>query len=440
MSRVFKAQVKAAGLVVFTALLLVACGDGGQPSESTQAEATAPPANQAKSPSSLSTSSPPLFPQTRDTEAPIELPPEVPEEFAILYEAWQLLLRDFVEREKLDPEAFSEAALRGMLRVLEDPQTHYVSPEVMAASFRDTFTGEFEGIGAHVSMNAAGKLLIVAPIEGSPAQAAGLKAGDIILEADGKSLDGMSLLESVALIRGPEGSTLTLLVKRLSVLDPFEVDVTRGVIPLFSVYLRSEDDDRYAHIRISQFFPNTVDALKEMVTKALEGGAQGIILDVRDNPGGTLDGVVSVASQFLDDGLVLTVINADGERTEWPVRKGGVAKEIPLVVLVNEGSASSSEVLVGALQDHQRAKVIGTTSYGKGSVNWLRNLSNGGGLYITIARWYTPTGRLIQDLGIEPDIEIAHRDAREADVKQLECAVELLDQMTGIGGPQEPCT
>jgi carboxyl-terminal processing protease len=373
------------------------------------------------------------MPDVTVSERPLSpAPRDVPEELTIIWEAWQHLNEDYVDKSALDPEAFTEQAIRGMLTVLGDPQTSYVRPEVLAASFQDVFEGKFEGIGAHVDMNLAGKLLIVAPIAGSPAEAAGIRPGDTVLGVDGESIEGLSLLEAVARIRGPEGSLVRLLIKHLGAIDPVEITVRRGVIPLTSVYLRSQPGDRFAHIRISSFYPNTVDQLREIVLKAMEDGAEGLILDVRDNPGGTLDGVVDVTSQFLEEGLlVLYDINGEGRRQDWIVRPGGVAKDIPMVVLTNAGSASSSEVLVGALQDHNRAKVIGATSYGKGSVNILRRLSNGGGLYITISHWYTPLGRMIDHEGLVPDIEVVDRVARDADVKQLERAIEELGLIVG---------
>ena len=272
----------------------------------------------------------------------------------------------------------------------------------------------------------------MSPIPGGPAEAAGIRPGDIILEVDGESIEGLSLLEAVSKIRGPKGSIVALLVKHLGALDPVLLSIKRGVIPLVSVISRSQPGDRFAHIRITNFYPNTSDALRETILKAVEDGAQGIILDVRDNDGGTLDSVVDIASLFLDveDDLVLYVEKGDGTRTNWRVRDMGIAKGIPMVVLVNERSASSSEVLAGALQDHDRATVVGTTTFGKGSVNILRTLSNGGGLYITIAHWYTPLGRLIQGEGLTPDIEVVERDPREADVQQLRRAFEELEQKT----------
>ena len=275
-------------------------------------------------------------------------------------------------------------------------------------------------------------LVIVKPIPGGPAEAAGIRPGDIIIEADGESLEGMSLLEAVSKVRGPKGSTVELLIKHLGALDPVLIAVVRDKIPLVSVRLRSQPEDRFAHIRIEQFYPTTPDDLRETVLQAVEAGAEGIILDVRNNDGGTLDSVVGIASLFLkpENDLVLYVEKGDGTRQNWPVRDGmQIATDVPMVMLINERSASSSEVLAGALQDHGRATIIGEQSFGKGSVNILRPLSNGGGLYITIAHWHTPLGRLIHGEGITPDIEVTHRDVQEQDVQQLRRAIEELTRM-----------
>ena len=430
-----KRLVPAAAAMVI--LLSVACGDGEPAAEIDNAEVPQAPSLALPSPGAITSalddaSGPdfPEFPEVTPAERTLEMPPEVPEELKIIWEAWQFLAQDYVDRSKLDPEASSEGAIRGMLRALGDPEMSYVSPEVMKGVFQDVFRGNFEGIGAYVQMNAAGKLVIVSPIEGGPAEAAGIRPGDIVLEVDGESLEGLGVLEAVAKIRGPRGGLpVKLLVKHLGAIDPVVIEIIRGRIPLTSVLLRSEPGDRLMHVRITNFYPNTVDQLKEVILKAVSEGAEGLILDLRDNPGGTLDAVVDVASQFLDDGLVLYDVDGNGRRNEWRVRAGGVATDIPMVVLVNAGSASSSEVLVGALQDHKRAKVIGVSTYGKGSVNILRQLSNGGGLYITIAHWYTPLGRLIQEEGLEPDVEVEDRDRTEADVKQLKRAIQELEEL-----------
>lgn len=408
--------------------LVLACTSTSEESGGADA-AVAPDQTQAQAQKAVEY---PTLPEVVPSDKPVVRPDAVPADLGVVWEAWSYLRQDYVDPSELNGEDFSERAIRGMLTVLGDPQTAYLSPEIVQASFQDVFRGNFEGIGAHVNMNRDGQLVIVKPILGGPAEAAGIKPGDIILEADGESLEGMSLLEAVSKVRGPKGSTVELLVKHLGALDPVLIPVVRDEIPLVSVRLRSQPDDRFAHVRIEQFYPTTPDDLRETILQAVDAGAEGIILDVRDNDGGTLDSVVSIASLFLkpEDDLVLYVEKGDGTRQNWPVREGmQIATEVPMVMLINERSASSSEVLAGALQDHGRATIIGETSFGKGSVNILRPLSNGGGLYITIAHWHTPTGRIIHGLGITPDIEVTHRDAQEQDVQQLRRAIEELTRM-----------
>ena len=422
-------KIYLATLVVLLAIAAAACGgDDGAAAESS--DTASAPAATPISPES------PVFPEVVQTEKEVERRDPVPEDLSIIWETWSFLLGDYVDTSALDPEAFSEEAVRGMLTVLGDRQTAYVSPEVVTGSFSDIFRGNFEGIGAHVNLNRAGRLIIVSPIEGGPAEAAGIRPGDIILEVDGEVIEGLSLLEAVARIRGPKGTMVQLLVKHLGALDPVLIPVERNVIPLVSVVLRSQPGDKFAHIRLTQFFPNSPEALKEMLQQVIDDGAEGLILDIRDNDGGTLDAVVEIASMFLDSeeqDLVLYVEKGDGSRTNWKIRDVGIAKSMPMVILVNERSASSSEVLAGALQDYKRATVIGTTTFGKGSVNIMRPLSNGGGLYITIAHWYTPFGRIIQGEGLTPDIEVTDRDRQEADIQQLRAAIEELERKTAAG-------
>lgn len=422
-------KIYLATLVVLLAIAASACGgDDGDAAESS--DTTSAPVATPISPES------PVFPEVVQAEKELERRDPVPEDLSIIWETWSFLLGDYVDTSALDPEAFSEEAVRGMLTILGDRQTAYVSPEVVTGSFSDIFRGNFEGIGAHVNLNRAGRLIIVSPIEGGPAEAAGIRPGDIILEVDGEVIEGLSLLEAVARIRGPKGTMVQLLVKHLGALDPVLIPVERNVIPLVSVVLRSQPGDKFAHIRLTQFFPNSPEALKEMLQQVIDDGAEGLILDIRDNDGGTLNAVVEIASMFLDSeeqDLVLYVQKGDGSRTNWKIRDVGIAKSMPMVILVNERSASSSEVLAGALQDYKRATVIGTTTFGKGSVNIMRPLSNGGGLYITIAHWYTPFGRIIQGEGLTPDIEVTDRDRQEADIQQLRAAIEELERKTASG-------
>ena len=369
----------------------------------------------------------PLLPELIPQDMPLEIPEGVPEELAVVWQVWSMLANEHVDRATFDPEVFTEASIRGMLIALNDPHTNYVRPDVFGIENED-IRGRFEGIGAHVSMNADGRLVVVAPIADSPAEQAGIRPGDIILEVDGESLQGVSLIEAVSKIRGPRGSLVSLLVQHIGEPESVIIEVRRGVIPLQSVLLRSEPGHRIAHIRLTNFYEDTADKLSEEIRNALAAGSEGIVLDVRDNPGGLLNSVIDVTSLFLEEGLILYEVDGDGNRRDWVDRKNDdVLEEVPLVLLANQFSASASEILVGALQDYDRATVVGRTTFGKGSVNILRQLDNGGGLFITFARWYTPDGRLIDRNGLEPDIEVTHGDAQQEDIRQLERAIETLE-------------
>lgn len=388
-----------------------------------QQEPTALPAVRAQDPMVLPTAIP----------APdnIQIPKGVPEDLATVWEVWDLLTEQHVDRNDFETDTFNEAAIKGLIQGTGDPHSGYVPPEAFEIENQDLY-GSFEGIGARVEMRPDGKLLIVAPIEDSPAEAAGLKPGDLVLEVNGESIVGLSLLEAVNKIRGPKGSEVRLLVKHLTQASEVEIVVVRDSIPLDSVFVRSRPDDRFAHIRLSTFYANTADKLAEAIREAQSNGVEGLILDVRDNPGGLLSSVIDVTSMFLeDDSLILYELDGLGDRDDHMARNAGEFSDIPLVVLANGYSASASEIVVGAIQDHGRAPVVGSTTFGKGSVNILRRLSNGGGLYLTIAKWYTPNGRLIEGNGVEPDHEVTSRDKQKADTSQFEKAVEVMEELVG---------
>ena len=396
------------------------------PVASASAAAQQPP-SQPQPADRLSAPDAPLLPELVPPDKPLEVPEGVPEELAVVWEVWELLASEHVDRADFDTEEFTEAAIRGLIAALNDPHTNYVRPAAFGIENAD-IQGRFEGIGAHVSMNQDGRLVVVAPIADSPAEKAGIRPGDIIHEVDGESIEGLSLIEAVSKIRGQRGTIVRLLVQHIGESERVIIEVERGVIPLESVLVRTQPGARIAHIRLTNFYDNTADRLSETISELVDGGAEGILLDVRDNPGGLLSSVIDVTSLFLDDGLILYEVDGKGDRRDWEVRRRDrLAESIPMVVLANQFSASASEILVGALQDHDRATIIGATTFGKGSVNILRQLDNGGGLFLTFARWYTPDGRVIDQRGLDPDIEIIDRDEREADIMQLEKAIETLE-------------
>ena len=346
----------------------------------------------------------------------------LPEDFQRLVEVWELLKEEHIDGKSLDAHEISDGAIRGMLQALNDPYASYLRPDQYALETQD-IQGFFEGIGAEVGIR-NGRITILAPMPDAPAEKAGIRPGDAILEIDGETAQGISLLEAVSRIRGRKGTAVELLILHLNETEPILISITRGVIPLTSVRLLMQTG-RIGHLRLSSFSGTTNDELETALDRFKQAGGVGLVLDLRNNPGGLVSSVVNVASQFLDDGLVLYQIDARGRRIDWEVKSGGKALDVPMVVLVNEFSASASEVLSGTLIDHGRATIIGTTTFGKGSVNNLWPLDDGAGLYFTIARWFTPSGTQIEGDGIDPDIiQMNPQDGSQDD--QLDRAIEVL--------------
>jgi carboxyl-terminal processing protease len=416
----------------FAAILLafLACQTDTSPAAAPEAETQEEMAKESEVESFESDdalhSDPMMLPTAIPLVDPPDVPQGVPEELATAWEVWSMITEQHVDRRELEADKFDEGAIRGIIAALEDRHTHYVPPEAFQIENQDLY-GSFEGIGATVQMHRHG--LVVSPMEGSPADQAGLRPGDIVVAVNGQSIIGMSLLEAVNLIRGPHGTEVSLLVKHLGEAGEVEIVVVRDRIPLESVRVRSRPEDRFAHIRLTTFFGDTPGKLADAIRDAQAEGAEGVILDVRDNGGGLLSSVVEVTSMFMEDGLILYQVDGEGQRKDLPAENPGMFAEVPLVILANEYSASGSEIVVGALQDHGRAPVVGATTFGKGSVNILRRLSNGGGIYITIAKWYTPNGRLIHGNGIDPDFEVTSRDKQKADTSQFEKAVEVMERI-----------
>ena len=354
----------------------------------------------------------------------------LPDDFQRLVEVWELLKQEHIDGKNLDGHDLSDGAIRGMLQALDDPYASYLRPDQYAVETQD-IQGFFEGIGAEVGIR-DGRITILAPMPDAPAEKAGIRPGDAILEIDGESAEGISLLEAVSRIRGRKGTAVELLILHLNETQPILISITRGVIPLTSVRLLMQVG-RIGHLRLSSFSGTTNDELEEALDRFKKAGGVGLILDLRNNPGGLVSSVVNVASQFLDEGLVLYQIDAQGRRTDWKVKSGGNALDIPMVVLVNEFSASASEVLSGTLIDHGRATIIGTTTFGKGSVNNLWPLDDGSGLYFTIARWFTPSGVQIEGDGIDPDIVQENPQDGSQD-EQLDRAIEVLQMQLAKAG------
>lgn len=328
--------------------------------------------------------------------------PNSASDLAKLEEAWRFILEDYVDRNNIDTVRLSEAAIRAMVTELDDPYTSYLDVETYKLH-QSNLEGSFDGIGASVALRDE-KITVTAPIPESPAERAGIKAGDIILEIDGRSAEDLSLTEAVLYIRGPKGTTVTLLVLHEDDTTPEEISIVRDVITLVSV--RSEMRGDIAYININRFTETTASELTEALIELDRATASGIVLDMRSNPGGLLQAVIDVASHFLESGIVIDVVDNRGKHTISEVRSKEVTTDLPIVVLVDNFSASGSEVLAGALRDNNRATIAGSQTFGKGSVNILRRFRDGSGIYITTSRWLTPSGQLIEGEGITPDYEL----------------------------------
>ncbi len=336
-------------------------------------------------------------------------------DFSILNEIYRILGEDFVNPQAVDPQALRAGAINGVLQALGDPHTVYIDPESYALGV-DIISGTFEGIGAQVERDpVTGDIVIVAPFRGSPAEKAGILPGDVVRAVDGESTEGWSVTDAVKRIRGPAGEPVTLTIEH-SDGETEDVTVTRDTIVVPTVFTREVQDasgalvEDLAYIELQQFTEQTVEALRTELKHVQEAGYKGLILDLRRNPGGALDATIEVADIFLDGGVVLTQVDRDGNETVYRAKAGGEATDIPVVVLVGPGSASGSEVVAGALRDNDRATLIGEKTFGKGSVNHLRELSDGGALYVTIARWLTPGGEQIEGVGLQPNIQVAATD------------------------------
>ena len=347
----------------------------------------------------------------------------LPPEFQRLSEVWELLSDEQIDREDLDAKTISNGAIKGMLIALGDPYASFLNPEQMSLEQGD-IRGFFGGIGAEVGVR-NGAITILAPMPDTPAEEAGVRAGDVILEVDGNSIRGLTLLEVVNLIRGEKGTKVRLLLRHLNNSETVLVEIERDIIELQSVSLIMQVG-RIGHLRLSGFTGTTNDDLKEAIQRFQRSKGLGIVLDLRNNPGGLVSSVVDVTSQFIESGLVLYQEDAKANRREWKVKPDGSALDIPMVVLVNQFSASASEVFTGAIMDHDRATVIGTKTFGKGSVTNMWQLRDGSGVNFTTARWFTPGGTLIEGQGLVPDVILAPLDADEDEDIYLDQAIQIL--------------
>ncbi|MGB5421768.1 MAG: S41 family peptidase [Desulfobacterales bacterium] len=330
-------------------------------------------------------------------------------------EVIEIVQKNYVD--EVNSKDLIEKAIQGMVRGL-DPHSALLPPDAFEDLSIDT-KGEFSGIGIHITMR-DGLVTVISPIEGTPAYKAGIQPFDRIIKVDDKPVS--ELREAVTLMRGPKGSPVKVTILREGSTDPLDFELIRDVIPIESVRA-SLLKPGYGFIRITNFNSNTIEDLEEALKK-LESGPEplkGLVLDFRDNGGGLLDQAIKVSDMFLDNGLILTIKGRlPRNNKEFKAHSNDVKRTYPVVALINGGSASASEIVVGALQDNHRALVLGTTSFGKGSVQTVEQLRDGYGLKLTIARYYTPSGRSIQAKGIEPDIVVRKKIVDEDDLKSAD--------------------
>lgn len=349
-------------------------------------------------------------------------PEELQSLFEPFWETWQVA--EYAE--VANYEDLMQEALRGMVAAVGDPYTSYLDPDEFH-QLSIPLDGEYEGIGAWVDPTAE-YLTIISPMEGSPAEKAGLKPGDQIIGVDGEDMTGIDGNLVIRRVLGPADSIVVLTIKREGVDAPFDVAITRARITIPSVESELLEDG-VAYVQLTNFGEDTAQDLRDALKELLKENPRGLIVDLRNNGGGYLDTAVLVTSEFLEGGVVLYEEFGDGSREPHEVRSGGLGLDIPLVVLINEGTASASEILAGAIQDYERGALVGTTTFGKGSVQLPITLANDQGvLKVTIARWLTPDEHLIQDIGLDPDyvVLLSDEDIEAGRDPQLAKAIELL--------------
>jgi len=360
------------------------------------------------------------------TDPSVATPQDLETLFKPFWQSWDLVHQKFVDQ-PVDDELLMQGAIRGMLESLGDQHTSYLDPAQFETSNAHLQGEEYEGIGAWVDIS-GDYLTIISPMPGSPAEEAGLKPNDQVIAIDGEDMTGIDGELVRQKVIGPRGSTVTLTISR-SGKEPFDVNVKRASITVPTLESKILDQN-IAYVQLFTFGDTTSTDLRNALKDLMAQKPDGLILDLRNNGGGYLDTAIDVVSQFIGDGVVMYEQYGDGSRVTFSARKGGLATDIPMVVLINGGSASASEIVAGAIQDRGRGLLVGVTSYGKGSVQEYTPLLNDeGAIRVTIARWLTPNERQIHEIGLDPDVkvEIPEDNSSGTDI-QLEKAIELLTQ------------
>lgn len=368
--------------------------------------------------------------KTEITNGEIVISAESPEDvdLSLFWDVWSSLKKSYIDTDKLDVQKEVYGAIGGMVNSLGDPYTVFMNPDE-TNSFHQSLGGELEGIGAELTVQ-DGLLMVISPLKGSPAEKAGLLPGDYVYLVDGKPTSDMTLFDAITAIRGAPGTSVELTIIRKDMKDPIVVKITREKINVPSVEL--EYKDNIAVLNVSQFGDNTYAEFEEAVSQLLLKPADGLVVDLRLNGGGYLETSVQMLSEFFKDEVKAVIVKRRDQENEIMLTKGnGKLTDVKMVVLINEGSASASEIVAGALQDYKRAVIMGVKSYGKGSVQELSTLSDGSSLRMTIAKWYTPNDRTIDHTGITPDtvVEMESSKIGTDDDIQLQAAVDYLKKL-----------
>jgi len=350
----------------------------------------------------------------------------VPPEFAVFWEAWNIIQKDFYGKIPTNKE-LTYGAIHAVLKTLNDQHTVLIEPHGTAQE-NEQLRGDFQGIGANVNL-IDGQVTIVSPIPGSPAEKAGILAGDIIVKVDDKDISGLSLDEVIALIRGPKGTSVKVTLQRKNLVNPVVLTITRGTIPLPSVIAKMQENN-IGYVRLTIFGEKSKDEVVTAINDLKKQGAKGLIFDLRGNPGGYLQAAIDVASQFIPDGVVAYERGKDGVAQPFQATGNGAWTNLPMVVLIDKGSASASEIVSGAIQDRGRAPLLGETSFGKGSVQSVHQLSDQSSVHVTIAEWLTPNKTQITGKGLTPDVPvtITTDEQKNGIDSQLQAAIKYLKE------------
>lgn len=359
-----------------------------------------------------------------------EPPKNINIDFKLFWDTWDLVSRQYFDKKAIDPNKLFYGSIAGMVSAIGDPYTVFLPPEQQKTT-KEELNGSFDGVGIQLGFDKDKRLVVIAPLKGTPAEKVGIKPQDMIVKIGDKDTNGMSLPEAVKLIRGPKGTQISLTIFQDGDSDTKTYTLTRETIVVKSVESVFKDTisgKKVAVIKLSRFGERTKDEWTEAVNEIVSNKPSAVVLDVRNNPGGFLEGAVFVLSEFLDSGDVVLQENNEGERVPFKVNRIGKLTKLPVVVLINKGSASASEIVAGALQDRKRARLVGEKSFGKGTIQEAQELPHQTGIHITVSKWLTPNGRWVNETeGFEPDIKVESGKEDLTKDLQLEKALELLD-------------